>query len=58
MNIEFILARDERKPFPVVLSHSGNVLTPQEILHDFSGARSFQEHLGPPSKLQDKGAAV
>lgn len=27
MNIEFILARDERKPFPVVLARSGNVLT-------------------------------
>lgn len=27
MNIEFILANDEKKPFPVVLAHSGNVLT-------------------------------
>lgn len=26
-NTEFILANDEKKPFPVVLAHPGNVLT-------------------------------
>lgn len=37
MNIEFNLARDEKKPFPVVLAHSGNVLTLKRYFMIFQG---------------------
>lgn len=42
MNIEFILARDERKPFPVVPARSGNVLTLKRYFVIFQGPDLLQ----------------
>lgn len=51
MNIEFILANDEKKPFPVVpVVHSGNVLTLKRLLGLFQGSGLLRA-LGVPSQV-------
>lgn len=54
-NTEFILANDEKKPFPVVLAHPGNVLTLKRHFILFQEPDLLE---GTWGDLQDKGAAM